>query len=104
MVIFFYALAETTLNVAMPVYFVVTLGLPGWVPGTVFVINTVMIGVGQGLVVRAMTGTTRRRVLLVAIVFTAVSFVMLLAAGALVGRRPAWSSCWSARSSTPSAR
>ena len=52
-VIFCYALAETTLNVAMPVYFVDTLGLPGWVPGAVFVINTVMIGVGQGLVVRA---------------------------------------------------
>ena len=82
-VIFFYALAETTLNVAMPVYFVVTLDLPGWVPGTVFVINTVMIGVGQGLVVRAMTGRTRRRVLHTAIVFTVVSFVMLYAAGAL---------------------
>ena len=83
MVIFFYALAETALNVAMPVYFVVTLDLPGWVPGTVFVINTVMIGIGQGLVVRAMTGRTRRRVLHTAIVFTVVSFVMLYAAGAL---------------------
>jgi MFS family permease len=82
-VIFFYALAETTLNVAMPVYFVVTLDLPGWVPGTVFVINTVMIGVGQGLVVRAMTGRTRRRVLHTAIAFTVVSFVMLYIAGAL---------------------
>jgi MFS family permease len=82
-VIFFYALAETTLNVAMPVYFVDTLDLPGWVPGTVFVINTVMIGVGQGLVVRSMTGTPRRRVLHRAIVFTAASFVMLYAAGAL---------------------
>jgi MFS family permease len=82
-VIFFYALAETTLNVAMPVYFVDTLDLPGWVPGTVFVINTVMIGVGQGLVVRAMTGSVRRRVLQVAIGFTALSFVMLWAAGAL---------------------
>ncbi len=82
-VIFFYALAETTLNVAMPVYFVDTLDLPGWVPGTVFVINTVMIGVGQGLVVRAMTGKARRRVLQAAIVFTSVSFVMLYAADAL---------------------
>ncbi len=82
-VIFCYALAETTLNVAMPVYFVTTLGLPGWLPGTVFVINTVMIGVGQGLVVRSMTGTSRRLVLHRAIVFTAVSFAMLYAAGAL---------------------
>jgi MFS family permease len=82
-VIFCYALAETTLNVAMPVYFVETLGLPGWVPGTVFVINTVMIGVGQGLVVRRMTGVVRRRVLHTAITFTAVSFLMLYAADAL---------------------
>jgi predicted MFS family arabinose efflux permease len=82
-VIFCYALAETTLNVAMPVYFVETLHLPGWVPGTVFVINTVMIGIGQGLVVRSMTGVPRRRVLQVAVVFTAVSFAMLYAAGEL---------------------
>ena len=82
-VILCYALAEMTLNVAMPVYFVDTLGLPGWVPGAVFVINTVMIGVGQGLVVRAMTGAVRRRVLHAAIVFSAVSFVLFYAAGAL---------------------
>lgn len=82
-VIFCYALTETSLNVAMPVYFVDTLALPGWVPGTVFVINTVMIGVGQGLVVRRMTGVVRRRVLHVAIAFSAVSFVMLYAADAL---------------------
>jgi MFS family permease len=82
-VIFCYALAETTLNVAMPVYFIDTLSLPGWVPGAVFVINTVMIGVGQGLVVRRMTGVVRRRVLHTAIGFSAVSFVMLYAADAL---------------------
>jgi MFS family permease len=82
-VILCYALAEMTLNVAMPVYFIDTLGLPGWVPGAVFVINTVMIGVGQGLVVRAMTGAVRRRVLHAAIVFSAASFVMFYAAGAL---------------------
>ncbi|HEY3530259.1 MAG TPA: MFS transporter [Nocardioides sp.] len=82
-VIFCYALTETTLNVAMPVYFIDTLALPGWVPGAVFVINTVMIGVGQGLVVRRMTGVARRRVLHTAITFSAVSFVMLYAADAL---------------------
>ena len=82
-VIFCYALTETTLNVTMPIYFVDTLGLPGWVPGTVFVINTVMIGVGQGLVVRSMTGAVRRRVLHTAIVFSATSFVLMYAAHAL---------------------
>lgn len=80
---FCYALVEMTLNVAMPVYFVDTLGQPGWVPGTVFVINTVMIGIGQGLVVRRMTGHVRRRVLQAAIAFSGVSFVMLYAAGFL---------------------
>jgi MFS family permease len=82
-VILCYALAEMTLNVAMPVYFVDTVGLPGWVPGAVFVINTVLIGVAQGLVVRAMTGALRRRVLQAAIVFTAASFAMFYAAGGL---------------------
>lgn len=82
-VIFCYALTETTLNVAMPVYFITTLSLPGWVPGAVFVINTVMIGVGQGLVVRRMTGVARRRVLHTAITFSTVSFVMLYAADAM---------------------
>jgi MFS family permease len=83
LVIFCYALTEMTLNVAMPVYFVDSLGLPGWVPGTVFVINTVMIGIGQGLVVRSMTGAVRRRVLRTAIAFSAASFVMFWAAGRL---------------------
>jgi MFS family permease len=82
-VIFCYALASMTLNVSMPVYFIDTLGLPGWIPGTVFVINTVLIGVGQGLVVRAMTGATRRRVLHAAVAFTAASYLMLYAADAL---------------------
>ena len=81
--IFLYALTEMTLNVTMPVYFADLLGLPGWVPGAVFVINTVMIGLGQGLVVRSMTGALRYRVVLVAIVFTASSFVMFYVADAL---------------------
>ena len=82
LVIFLYALTEMTLNVTMPVYFADLLGLPGWVPGVVFVVNTVMIGLGQGLVVRSMTGAVRARVVLVAIAFTASSFVMMLAADA----------------------
>jgi MFS family permease len=83
-VILCYALAGTTLNVSMPVYFVDTLGLPGWVPGVVFVINTAMIGIGQGLVVRAMTGVTRQRVLVAAVAFTAASFAALWLIAAVV--------------------
>lgn len=82
-VTFLYALTEMTLNITMPVYFADLLGLPGWVPGAVFVINTVMIGLGQGLVVRSMTGAVRYRVVLVAIMFTASSFVMMYAADAV---------------------
>jgi MFS family permease len=82
-VIFCYAMGAMTLNVSMPVYFVDTLGLPGWIPGTVFVINTVMIGVGQGLVVRAMTGSTRRRVLQAAVAFSVASYAMFYVADGL---------------------
>jgi MFS family permease len=82
-VIFCYALATMTLNVTMPVYFVDSLGLPGWVPGTVFVINTLMIGIGQGLVVRAMTGSTRRKVLQAAVAFTVASYVLFYLAHGL---------------------
>ena len=81
--IFGCALTEMTLNVAMPVYFADLLGLPAWVPGAVFVINTVMIGLGQGLVVRSMTGAIRVRVVLLAIAFTASSFVLMYAADAV---------------------
>ena len=83
LVLFCYAMVMQTLNISMPVYFVRSLQLPGWVPGTVFVINTVLIGVGQGLVVRAMTGVTRRRVLHAAVAATAASFVMFLVADGL---------------------
>jgi MFS family permease len=82
-VTFCYAMVGTTLSVTMPVYFVDTLGLPGWLPGAVYVVNTVMIGLGQGLVVRAMTGITRRVVQYAAVAFTATSFVLLYAADAL---------------------
>ena len=82
-VIFCYAMMAMTLNISMPVYFVDSLGLPGWVPGTVFVINTVMIGVGQGLVVGRMTGHARRRVLHAAVAFSTASFVMFYVADAL---------------------
>ncbi len=81
--VFGYALTEMTLNVAMPVYFADLLGLPAWVPGAVFVINTVMIGLGQGLVVRSLTGSIRVRVVLLAISFTASSFVLMYAADAV---------------------
>jgi MFS family permease len=78
-----YAMVGMSLNVMMPVYFLRLLGLPGWVPGTVFVINTVMVGVGQGLVVKAMAGAVRSRVLALASMFSGSAFVALYVANLL---------------------
>ena len=82
-----YSLAMMVLNFALPVYAVTVLGLPGWVTGAVFVINTVLIGLGQGLVVLALTGRLRWRILVLTQVVFAASWVLLLAASA-GARRP----------------
>jgi MFS family permease len=71
------------LNFAMPIYAVTVLGLPGWVTGAVFTINTVMVGFGQGLVVRGMTGHRRWRVLVLTNLVFAASFVVMLGANGL---------------------
>ena len=68
------------LNFALPVYATTVLGLPGWVTGAVFTLNTVMVGFGQGLAVRAMTGALRWRVLLLTNAVFAASFVLMLGA------------------------
>ncbi|WP_158604433.1 MFS transporter [Nocardioides mangrovicus] len=78
-----YALGSMALNVVMPVYIVEVLGLPGWVSAGVYVLNTVLIGVLQGIVVRRMTGALRWRVVSLAAVFMAISFVLLYGAGEL---------------------
>ena len=78
-----YALTSSALNVAIPVYVVEMLGLPGWVSAAVFVINTLMIGVGQGLVVQRMTGAIRARIVALGAVLTAASFLVLWGAAPL---------------------
>jgi hypothetical protein len=78
-----YALTSSALNVAIPVYVVEMLGLPGWVSAAVFVINTLMIGVGQGLVVQRMTGAVRARIVALGAVLTAASFLVLWGAAPL---------------------
>ena len=78
-----YSTAMMVLNFAIPVYAVTVLGLPGWVTGAVFTINTVMVGFGQGLVVRGMTGHRRWRLLVLTNVVFALSFVVMLGAGGL---------------------
>ena len=76
-----YSLAMMVLNFAVPVYVVTVLGLPGWLSGAVFVVNTVMIGFGQGLVVAALTGRLRWRILVLTQLVFAASWVLLLVAG-----------------------
>jgi len=79
---FTFSLSMMVLNFAMPVYATTVLGLPGWVTGAVFTINTVMVGLGQGLAVRAMTGRVRWRILVVTNAFFAASYVVMLGASA----------------------
>lgn len=80
---FGYAMAGMTLNIVMPVYFVHVLGLPGWLTGAAYVINTAMIGLGQGVVVRAMTGLVRTRVIAAAALFTALGYAGMWGAAGL---------------------
>lgn len=80
---FTYSSAMMVLNFAMPVYAVTVLGLPGWVTGAVFTINTVLVGFGQGLVVSGMAGHRRWRVLVLTNLVFAASFVVMLGASAL---------------------
>jgi len=80
---FGYAMGCLALNVVMPVYIVHRLGLPGWVSGAVYVVNTVLIGVGQGLIVRQMTGSVRWRIVVRAAGLMIVAFMLLYLAGDL---------------------
>jgi MFS family permease len=75
-----YATSAMALNVAMPVYITTFLGLPGWVAGAVFTINTIMIGLGQGLAVNAMEGSVRTRIIALGSLLFAGSYVLLLSA------------------------
>ena len=78
-----YSTSMMVLNIAIPVYVTTLLQLPGWVTGAVFTINTIMVGLGQGLVVRGMTGAIRWRILVLSNVVFAVSFLVLLGASAM---------------------
>ena len=75
-----YSVPMMVLNFALPVYAVTVLGLPGWVTGAVFTLNCLMIGFGQGLVVNAMTGHVRYRLLLLTQAAFAASYVVFLGA------------------------
>ncbi|MDX6296381.1 MAG: hypothetical protein QOI51_238 [Nocardioidaceae bacterium] len=75
-----YAMSAMALNVAVPVYLTQSLGLPGWVTGAVFTVNTIMIGLGQGLVVNAMEGSVRADIVAVGALFFVASYLVMLSA------------------------
>jgi MFS family permease len=81
-----YVLSVMVLNFALPVYAAETAGLPGWVVGAIFTLNTVLVGLGQGLAVRAMVGRRRSRMMAWAHAFFAASYLMFILAGVL----PVW--------------
>lgn len=81
-----YVLGVMVLNFALPVYAAETAGLPGWTVGAIFTLNTVMVGLGQGLAVRAMVGRRRSRMMALAQLFFATSYLMFI----LTGMLPVW--------------
>ena len=74
------------LNFALPVYVAETIDLPGWVVGAIFTVNTALVGLGQGLVVRRMAGQVRARMMGVAQVVFVASYALFVVAGWL----PVW--------------
>ncbi|EAP97524.1 putative membrane transport protein [Janibacter sp. HTCC2649] len=74
------------LNFALPVYAATTLGLPGWLVGAIFTLNTIMVGLGQGLTVRWMTGRVRARMM----ALNQLLFVAGYAIFVLAGWLPVW--------------
>lgn len=74
------------LNFALPVYVAETIDLPGWVVGAIFTLNTALVGLGQGLVVRRMTGQVRARMMGLAQVVFVISYALFVVAGWL----PVW--------------
>lgn len=77
-----FATSAMALNIAMPVYITASLGLPGWVAGAVFTINTILIGLGQGLVVNAMQGSVRSNIVALGSLLFLLSYAILLGAAA----------------------
>jgi MFS family permease len=74
------------LNFALPVYVAEVIDLPGWLVGAIFTLNTVMVGLGQGLMVRWMTGRVRARMMALAQVFFVAGYALFVVAGLL----PVW--------------
>lgn len=75
-----FAISLFALNVAIPVYAVDVLGLPGWTAGAIFTLNTLMVGFGQGIVVGRLSGRIRSRVLVAGHACFSAGYLLFLAA------------------------
>ncbi|MCX5401686.1 MFS transporter [Streptomyces sp. NBC_00102] len=75
-----FAISLFALNVAIPVYAVDVLGLPGWTAGAVFTLNALMVGFGQSFAVGRLGGRIRSRVLVAGHACFAAGYLLFLAA------------------------
>lgn len=78
-----FATNSFALTVVLPVYAVVHLGLPPWLPGVGLTLNCLLIALAQGPVVRALTGQTRVRALQASSVLSAGFAAILLLTAAV---------------------
>ncbi|KAA2266529.1 MFS transporter [Solihabitans fulvus] len=75
-----FAVSLFAFSIAIPVYAVHVLGLPGWTAGAAFVLNTLLVGFGQSVVVGRLRGRVRSRVLVAGHGAFAVGYLLFLAA------------------------
>lgn len=78
-----FAVGIMVLNYALPVYVAETLGLPGWTVGVIFTLNTLMVGLGQGLVVQWMAGRQRARMMALAHLVLVAGYAIFVVVGLL---------------------
>lgn len=74
-----FALCDLALTVLLSAYVIEARGLPSWQPGVLFAINTVLVMLAQTMVAKAVERHRRPRVLQVAAVLWAVSFLLFAA-------------------------
>ncbi|WP_330301304.1 MDR family MFS transporter [Streptomyces sp. NBC_00503] len=74
-----FALCDLALTVLLSAYVIEARGLPSWQPGVLFAINTVLVMLTQTMVAKAVEHHRRPRVLQVAAVLWAVSFLIFAA-------------------------
>jgi predicted MFS family arabinose efflux permease len=75
-----FAISMFALSIAIPVYAVHILGLPGWTAGAVFTLNTLIVGFGQSFVVSRLGGRNRSHVLIAGHAAFTTGYLLFLAA------------------------